>query len=107
MEEIIEKKLAEMDSRMDTLEEKLDRLINMVEIMSTENQSVGGYSRTESLKDVAIDVKFESYKNCYKILGDTKSIKSTIKENNGKWNPSFKCWIVGKSSLEKMKNAIW
>lgn len=83
----------ELSKKLDELLERMDRIENLL-------------TPPKVPEIVENEIYFESYKNCYKILGDTKPHKDAIKENGGKWNSGLKCWIIGKKSLEGMKEVL-
>ena len=110
--------------KISLLETKIDEMSKLIEIVfeptSTNHKPAIIDHKYEEMKATAkefvkqngsfqneiVEIEFEPYKNCFKIIGDTKAYKEIIKNNYGKWNPTFNCWIVGKTKVGNMKEVL-
>lgn len=84
---------------------QIDKLIEKLSILEKKIAEIETKIETKNFLEIN-EITFEPYKNCFKIIGNTTPYKEIIKKNYGKWNPTFKCWIVGKTKVDNMKEVL-
>ena len=97
-----------LNNRLDTLEEKLQGLVEINSRLVHENISRGSSSPKATKKDSenGDTIIIENHGNGIKVTGKTYNHRSLFRENGGTWNKSIQAWIFPAPSKKDLVDVL-